>query len=547
MSDRVAVVHPKLALAARRAVAITAIVLGGAVLLLIVSLAGAAVPGDILQASSSAAPNLADPAIPYATITETSDYLHADGTTLYFGDGMLATPQEFWIGGQAEGDDLDVITCTAAFEDGPYDDWTPYNWTCGPYSVVSLDTGPVEITASLYDTTGTTGVEALFTCVEDTAEPSSTADSPAYDIASPIPVTFTVEADLSGLDYVRLHYRYGETWTATDYTSTATSGVFNFVPEDGDGTYYFETVARDNVGNSETASEGNGDSQTIYDTTDPTAWVSSPDISTELSWQVSWGGSDSALGSGIASYDVQYQVMSDGWQDWLMGTALTSAAFGPSSPVWVEFEHNYYFRVRARDEAGRVGEWSSAATKVDYNYVYLPLALRDYSPLTNGGFEDGWVGWAHGGVLPQSIISNDGWSGPHSGAFAARLGSPSYGCAGGVPMGTAWVEQTITVPRTGVSKLRIWYKIYSQDYFTPPYDFDMFRVLIGGTVVHRDGNEGAFDENCGMAPITEGWEYVDLSVTAYQGQNITLRLENVSAGDQWYNTWTYVDDIQFVP
>jgi hypothetical protein len=36
-------------------------------------------------------------------------------------------------------------------------------------------------------------------------------------------------------------------------------------------------------------------------------------------------------------------------------------------------------------------------------------------------------------------------------------------------------------------------------------------------------------------------------VTGYQGTNITLRLENISAYDNWYNTWTYVDDIQFVP
>ena len=176
MSDRLAAVRLRCALAPRRAGAVTAVVLGAVVLLLlmIVSLAGAAVPGDVWQVSPSAAPSLADPAIT-ATITETSDYLHAEGQTLYYGHGMGDTPQDFWIGGQAEGDDLAVITCTAAFGEGPFSDGTPYDWTCGPYTVTQENMGTVWITATLHDTTGTTGVEAFFTCMEDTAEPASAA------------------------------------------------------------------------------------------------------------------------------------------------------------------------------------------------------------------------------------------------------------------------------------------------------------------------------------------------------------------------------------
>jgi hypothetical protein len=549
MSDRVAAIRLRYALAFRRAGAIMAVMLGVAVLLLIVSLARAAVPGDISRLSSSAAPNLAEPAITYATITETSDYLHADGLTLYYGGGMGEIPQDFWIGGQAEGDDLEWITCTAAFDDGPFDDSSPYNWMCGPYDVVSADSETVVITATLYDTTGTTGVETLFTCLEDTAAPASVADSPGYDTASPIPVMFTVEDDLSGLDHVRLHYWYSGTWATTEYTSTATAGVFNFVPEDGDGYYYFETVASDNVGNSEPEpSSGGGDTQTFYDTNDPTASVSSPEVSYGPSWEVSWEGTDPAPGSGIASYDVQYRVGAGGdWQDWLMTTDLTSATFGPASPESVAFETTYYFRVRARDEAGRVGDYSSAAsTYVDYYYVYLPLVLRDYSPLTNGGFEDGWIGWAHGGALRQAIITNDGWSGPHSGSYAARLGDPSYACNGGVPLGTAWIERTITVPSSGVSELEVYYKIYTEDKLSDPTKYDRFEIRVNGAVELRDGI--ATDPfGCDTPPRTTGWRVFSFDVTGYQGTNITLRLENISAYDNWYNTWTYVDDIQFVP
>jgi hypothetical protein len=649
MSDRVAANRPRYALAARRAGAVTAIMLGATVLLLlmIVSLARAAVPADLSPVWSSAAPDLADPLITHPTITETSDYLHAEGLTLYYGDGMPAA-QDFWIGGQAEGDDLEVITCTAAFGEPPFDDWDPYVWTCGPYSVESTDSGTVEITATLYNTTGTTDV-ALFTCLEDTADPASAADSPAYANASPIPVTYTVEADLSGLDHVRLHYRYESgAWTMTEYTSTATSGVFNFVPEDGDGTYYFQTVARDNVGNSEPEpSSGDGDTHTIYDTTaptssassptydnggsipvgfaaddatslvaqtclwyryqsgawtpsgqclggtsgtfsfsptsgdgtygfqtlatdnagnleaiqpgdddstiydttDPTASVSSPEVSNELSWLVSWEGDDQALGSGIASYDVQYRVDGGLWQDWLMGTGLTSHTFGPDSPELVAFEHTYDFRVRARDEAGNVGGYSgyspAASTYVDYYRVYIPQVLRAYSLVTNGGFEDGWAGWAHGGALSQAIISNDGWSGPHSGSYAARLGDPSYACNGGVPLGTAWIERTIAVPSRGVSTLQIHYNIYSQDKLSDP-KYDRFEIWVEGSLEWMDGIL-TDPYGCGTAPRTTGWRVFNFDVTGYQGTSITLRLQNVSGFDNWYNTWTYVDDIQLLP
>jgi oligopeptide transport system substrate-binding protein len=172
--------------------------------------------------------------------------------------------------------------------------------------------------------------------------------------------------------------------------------------------------------------------------------------------------------------------------------------------------------------------------------VYLPVAMRAYAPLTNGGFEDGWAGWSHGGSLPQAIVSED-W---HTGASAARLGNPTYDCEGGVPVGSAWLERTISVPSSGVSSLRVYYRIVSEDLFDNE-KYDRFEILVNGAVRLRDGNV-ELPYGCAPDPHVGPWKSFSVDVTGYSGQNITLRLQNVTA-DTWFNTWTYVDDIEFVP
>ncbi|MCP4540331.1 MAG: fibronectin type III domain-containing protein [Chloroflexi bacterium] len=67
-------------------------------------------------------------------------------------------------------------------------------------------------------------------------------------------------------------------------------------------------------------------------------------------FKVRWRGRDRG-GSGIECYDVQYKDGSDVWQDWKICTTSTSAEFHG------EWEHRYFFRVRAIDNAGNVEAW----------------------------------------------------------------------------------------------------------------------------------------------------------------------------------------------
>jgi hypothetical protein len=66
---------------------------------------------------------------------------------------------------------------------------------------------------------------------------------------------------------------------------------------------------------------------------------------------VHWAGSDNL--SGVASYDVQYRDGATGnWTDSLSGTASTRLRFTGQE------DHTYYFRARARDAAGNLGDYA---------------------------------------------------------------------------------------------------------------------------------------------------------------------------------------------
>ncbi len=84
-------------------------------------------------------------------------------------------------------------------------------------------------------------------------------------------------------------------------------------------------------------------------------------ISSAPNFPLSWGGADTTIedgyGWGIHKYDVQYQINSGGWQDWHIGTFLTSDIFGPHLPTTVYEDSLYCFRCRARDLVGNLEDW----------------------------------------------------------------------------------------------------------------------------------------------------------------------------------------------
>jgi len=222
----------------------------------------------------------------------------------------------------------------------------------------------------------------------DDISPESSMNAPTYAIVSPIVITWTASHDAK---FTYLYYRYGETGDWHDVTfSSAKSGTFEFEPTEGDGHYYFATVSMDDAGNAE-AIPLNGKALTIYDTTPPVSEATSPPEWGDFEFTVEWMGDDTAVGSGIAFFDVQVKVEGDGeWNDWITHTLETSAVY--TATYVGEPDAIYHFRSQATDNAGHVEDWPTdpegdTTTTVHFPggfpgkcHIYVPLVFRDYAP-----------------------------------------------------------------------------------------------------------------------------------------------------------------------
>lgn len=118
---------------------------------------------------------------------------------------------------------------------------------------------------------------------------------------------------------------------------------------------------------------GLGSQETLtvsVDMVPPTARVFAPELTALPLFTVRWEGDDDA--AGVISFDVQVQA-DDAfeWTDWLTDTTALEALF-KGYPL-----AGYRFRTRARDAAGRVGEWSEPArVTVVTHAAFLPMLYR---------------------------------------------------------------------------------------------------------------------------------------------------------------------------
>lgn len=170
------------------------------------------------------------------------------------------------------------------------------------------------------------------------------------------PATFSVswagsDTGQAGLQTYDVQVRDGPDGAWTDWLvrTTATAGWYTGV---GGHTYAFRSRARDYAGNMEAWPPG-ADASTTVEALPPTSAVKPLPPFSRGTLSVKWMGSDPG-GSGIKTYDVQYQDTTSGtWTPWLMGTTTTSASFNGTPG------HTYRFRSRATDNAQNVESWPS--------------------------------------------------------------------------------------------------------------------------------------------------------------------------------------------
>ncbi len=115
-------------------------------------------------------------------------------------------------------------------------------------------------------------------------------------------------------------------------------------------TWWFHVRTIDTAGNAAPGAVHYG--PFAIDTDPPTAWFTSQGGNVNYpTVTVAWAGGDTL--SGVYSYDVQTNTNAGGWTDWQVNTQAQSAQFIGKGG------QDVYFRVRAHDIAGNIGDWSN--------------------------------------------------------------------------------------------------------------------------------------------------------------------------------------------
>ena len=178
---------------------------------------------------------------------------------------------------------------------------------------------------------------------------------------------------------------------------------------------------------------------------------------------------------------------------------------------------------------------------------FLPVLINEYVPhipVCNGSFEAGdFTCWSHSGQLDRYVQSTV----VHNGVYAAELGDDRYECNGGVPKLEAWINGSVYISEDcSVPRIIFWYRILSQDVLEyKGHTRDSFDVYVNETRILRDGNTSWPKPSCSNT-WDSGWKPFTYSLRVYKGQNVDISFGNVIREDWYYNTWTYVDDVEVI-
>ncbi len=225
-----------------------------------------------------------------------------------------------------------------------------------------------------------------------------------------------------------------------------------------------------------------------------------------------------------------------------MGLSSTDSATGTPGNGALETKVGHIIGASYTDDDDSSDKSSDTAAITSLFNVHLPAIMKGYAPFCNGDFEQGASCWSFGGMERHAVST----AMPYSGTQSALLGGDKgvYGCEGGVPQGSAWMEQTFNVPNEGSPKLSFWYRLYSYDKTKERARVDSFEVKVNGATVFEDLLTWATAYGCDKPPNDGGWQQVTLDLSAYKGQTITLHFEVWNRADNWYNTWAYIDDVR---
>lgn len=216
----------------------------------------------------------------------------------------------------------------------------------------------------------------------DTAQASTTVDSqvpvvsvnplPQFTAAPSFIVSWSGSDNLSGIAHFDVEYNINNgSWQPLLSRTTAVSTQFTGALEGN--TYGFRARGTDGVGNVQPFPT-TPQATTTISLGPPTAEMIpfDPYITSSLTFNVRWQG-QAAPGAEIAGYDVEYRYNEGPWQRWLNNVNTTVSSFTASNGDGV-----YEFRVRARDNLGRVSPFSEGPG----NFIIVDNSPPFIEPLT---------------------------------------------------------------------------------------------------------------------------------------------------------------------
>lgn len=386
------------------------------------------------------APNVWNP-----SIVETSDYLYAVGTHLYYTNTM-PLPQNFVVQGHADDDrsGVDRVRFSPALGDSPDEDTAGFQpWqSLPPYDVDPGATASGTITATVYDNAGNAAVQTYTYELDDTP-PESTASAPPYATSSPVAITWVATDTQSGVYSTTLWYKKEVTGTWIPYQAiNASSGSFDFDPPAGDGLYLFATVAADNLGNLE-AGPAAPETQTVYDTEVPQS---------EVTWAPLYRNSSPITMTWVATASLAPLTEVRLWYRFDSGIWTATQITGTDSPGVFAFnptdgDGTYCFATVAKDaygksEADPTGNGDAATM---YDTDILPTSSLTVTP----------AGWTSTGAFTLTWDNPADLSGIAGVRYAVDVG-PTGNLSGTLRVGQGIAAITLTVPSEGEHTAWLW-------------------------------------------------------------------------------------------
>ena len=187
--------------------------------------------------------------------------------------------------------------------------------------------------------------------VYDASAPTAVCEAPALASGSSIDIGFETEDNLSGIDQVLLFHRFGSAEWVASAATTASAGVFSFVPAWGDGEYRFSLGAQDRAGN--VLQPGYATCSTLYDTTAPLSSCWADNFVTIASVAVGFEASDT--GSGVERVDLWCRYEGGSWRFTGQSASGTTGSF---KFVPGDGDGLYDLSSQARDRAGNREQFS---------------------------------------------------------------------------------------------------------------------------------------------------------------------------------------------